>query len=158
MDATAFHCSLSATSCHLSTAHGAVSVLSHTAVVMFEEASECQAALIPITISCSRSCCSSFFSSAWTWKPTCTRCGSDLTPFRSAPRSLQTVAAALLFVAHCAARHPVAVKLYDRRSRLTHPQSPGDAAGSIEQLMTGALARELCIIARANREFHHVCR
>jgi hypothetical protein len=50
---------------------------------------------------------------------------------------------------------PAAIKVYDRM-RL------GPAAGgaaSIDQLMSGVLLRrELSIIARANMEFHHVCR
>jgi hypothetical protein len=53
---------------------------------------------------------------------------------------------------------PVAVKVYDRRCQLTRPQSPAGAPSSVEQLMTGTLSRKLCLIARANRESHHVCR
>lgn len=49
---------------------------------------------------------------------------------------------------------PAAIKVYDR-VRLGPPA--GDAVG-IDQLMSGALRRELSIIARANMEFHHVCR
>jgi hypothetical protein len=47
---------------------------------------------------------------------------------------------------------PAAIKVYDR-IRLGQA---GGAAG-IDQLMTGILRRELCIIARA-QGFHHVCR
>lgn len=49
---------------------------------------------------------------------------------------------------------PAAIKVYDRL-RL---DPAGSGSASIDQLLSGVLRRELCIIARANQEFHHVAR
>lgn len=47
---------------------------------------------------------------------------------------------------------PAAIKVYGN----IHLASA--APGLDELMMTGALRRELCIMVRANQEFHHVCR
>jgi hypothetical protein len=52
---------------------------------------------------------------------------------------------------------PVAVKRC-RQARPLSPASSGEAPSSKAPLMTGTLARELCIIARASRECGRMCR
>jgi hypothetical protein len=49
---------------------------------------------------------------------------------------------------------PSAIKVYDRM----HLGPAESGAAGIDQLMSSVLRRELCIIARANQEFHHVCK